>query len=185
MPQTFDFPDRLQARLAMLAIGRSTLRSQGAAGMVDHARKFLRALELQQFSLKSSKNFARVLETQTQLLADSFPEGGKGNWGAARKSINIFLRDAVYCRPLCIQFKLETLEPWLELPLDSNSYAGLLEDTSDASQLPPWPGIKNLTPLISRELQTIANSVAKTLGAPRVHLDVRYWRRGQIDNLAG
>ena len=77
------------------------------------------------------------------------------------------------------------MEPWLELPLDSNSYAGLLNDTSDASKMPPWPGIKDLTPMTSRELQAFAASVAKSLGVSRVHLDVRYWRRGQIDELAG
>lgn len=183
LPQTFDFIDYLQARVAMLAIGRSTLRKQGAAGMVGVARKFLRGVKLQEFSGLTRQQFASTLETQTTLLAKNFPNGGKGNWGAARKSLNIFLRDVAYCRLLCKHYKLASIEPWLELPLDSNSYKGLLSDITNPDEVSNWPGVKALTPNVSTELQDIATSVAKYFGVPRVHLDVRYWRRGLIDEL--
>lgn len=185
MKPPFDLIDRLQVRAAMLAIGRSTLRSQGAPGMVDHARKFLRKVDLRVFSVSKSVEFRLVLDTHTSSLANSFPGDGGGNWGAARKSLNIFLRDVVYCRPLCKHFGLAKIEPWLEVPIDSNVYSGLCSDASNSSEIPRWPGVKGLSPEVSDELQKIAKSIAKSFGVSRVHLDVRYWRKDAIDALEG
>lgn len=161
----------------MMAIGRSTLRSQGAPGMVECARDFLRRLDLRALAKIDAGSFDAFLDRQTLKLARSFPDGGNGNWGAARKSLNIFLRDVLYCRLLCDHFDLAHLEPSLEVPLDSHVYLGLSSDTDDPESLPPWSGVKHLTPETSRELQNIAASVARSLGVPRVHLDVRYWRK--------
>lgn len=184
MKQQFDFFDRLQVRLAMSAIGHSTLRSQGAPGMVDQARKFLRSLKLQDFCKETREEFLEVLNDQTICLADSFPERGKGNWGAARKALNIFLRDVLYCRPLCERFQLGHIEQWLEVPLDSNVYEGLLCDSENPEKVGRWPGVKKLTFQTSNNLQDVATAIAKTFGVARVHLDVRYWRRAQLDELA-
>lgn len=181
--QPFDLINRLQVRTAMLAIGHSTLRSQGAPGMVAEARRFLRNVDLHLFSVGASEQFMAVLDTQTNLLSSQFPDGGRGNWGAARKSLNIFLRDVFYCRPLCEHYKLAVFEPWLEVPLDSNVYEGLLSDTTNAAV--PWPGVKALTPAVSSKLQSTASAVAKSLGVARVHLDVRYWRKVALDELEG
>ena len=180
--QPFDLMDRLQVRIAMLAIGRSTLRSQGAPGMVAEARRFLRNVDLQRFSVVTSEKFMAELDEQTKQLSRQFPGGGKGNWGAARKSVNIFMRDVLYCWPLCKKYKLAVLEPWLEVPLDSNVHEGLLSDSVNA--VVPWPGVKALTPAVNTELQGTASVVAKSLGVARVHLDVRYWRRATFDELA-
>lgn len=185
MKQPFDFIDRLQVRVAMFAIGRSTLRSQGAPGMVGHARAFLRKVDLKTFSVSTAEQFADILNTQTNLLAAGFPGAGKGNWGAARKSLNIFLRDVLYCRPLCEHFDLARLEPWLEVPLDSNVYAGLVEDSDNPSSVPAWSGVKALTPKRSADFQSIASVIASAFGVARVHLDIRYWRKDAIDALAG
>jgi len=185
MTEPFVLTDRLQVRTAMLAIGRSTLRNQGAAGMVAHARSFLRAIDLGAFSSTTQKQFARLLDSQTKRLANGFPGDGRGNWGAARKSMNIFLRDVVYCRPLCEHYRLVAIEPWLEVPLDSNVYDGLVSDWEDPGVVPPWPGVRALTPSTSRVLQRIATAIAESMGTARVHLDVRYWRRGEMDALAG
>ena len=181
--QPFNLIDRLQVRTAMLAIGRSTLRSQGAPGMVAEARRFLRKLDLNIFSVVESAQFMAVLDSQTKLLARQFPDGGRGNWGAARKSLNIFLRDVIYCRPLCEHYKLAILEPWLEVPLDSNVHKGLLSDATGT--VASWPGVKALTPKVSNLLQETASTVATSLGVARVHLDVRYWRKAALDELEG
>lgn len=185
MKRSFDLIDRLQVRAAMFAIGRSTLRSQGAPGMVAHARQYLRGVKLQKFAAPTAEQFATELDALTRSLADGFPAEGRGNWGAARKSLNIFLRDVVYCRPLCEHFKLAPVEPWLEVPLDSNVYKGLLSDSREPNSVPPWPGVKRLTPEASANFQKIAASIAQSLGVARVHLDVRYWRREAIDALGG
>ncbi len=181
--QPFDLIDCLQARTAMLAIGRSTLRNQGTPGMVAAARRSLRNVDLSLFSVGTSEQFMAVLDGQTNLLASQFPDGGRDNWGAARKSLNIFLRDVFYCRPLCEHYKFAALEPWLEVPLDSNVHKGLLSDATNAVM--SWPGVKALTPAVSSQLQSTASAVAAPLGVARVHLDVRYWRRADLDKLEG
>lgn len=181
--KSFDLINRLRVRTAFLAIGRSTLRNQGAPGMVAEARQFLSEVDLRLFAVDNEKEFLALLDKHTALLASRFPHGGQGNWGAARKSINIFLRDVLYCRPLCEHYKLTNIEKWLEVPLDSNVHDGLLNDTSNA--IARWPGVKRLTPTISAQLQVAAYNVAKYLGVSRVHLDVRYWRKAALDELTG
>jgi len=151
--------------------------------MVSVARRFLRNLELSRFSSLSEGRFSKVLEEHTLRLAEQFPVGGHGNWGAARKALNIFLRDVIYCRPLCDHYKLAYLEHQLELPLDSNCYEGLLVDADDGA-VPSWPGVKALNSAISDELQNVASTIAQRWGVPRVHLDVKYWRKAAVDDLS-
>lgn len=179
--EKFNYVKRLQARTAMLAVGRSTLRNQGAPGMVAVARKYLCSVNLRRFSVRSGSQFFSVLDRQTEILSQRFPAGGRGNWGAARKCLNIFLRDVCYCRPLCDHFALAAIEKWLEVPLDSNVYKGLSADSE--RDVPVWPGIKSLSSEVSAELQAAAYIVAESFGFPRVHLDIRYWRKDQIDGL--
>jgi hypothetical protein len=140
MKQPFDLIDRLQVRVAMFAIGRSTLRSQGAPGMVAHARKFLRSVDLRIFSVTTIEQFGSVLEAQTKLLADGFPSGGKGNWGAARKSLNIFLRDVLYCRPLCEHFNLRTSSGGLRCRLTAMCIRACLATQTTRIQYRHGPG---------------------------------------------
>ena len=165
----------------MLAIGRSTLRNQGAPGMVDHARTHLREVDLNIFSTEDINSYFCKLNSQTESLANSFPANGSGNWGAARKSLNIFLRDVVYNKHLCEHFKLSHIEKWLEVPLDSHVYQGLRNDAKQNGVFPRWPGLCHLKSEGSAALQDIASQVAKTLGVPRVHLDVRYWRSSEVN----
>lgn len=146
--------------------------------MVAHARKFLGGIDLSKFSAPSIKEFTEQLDKETNSLANSFPSEGEGNWGAARKSINIFLRDVLYSRHLCEHFNLARIEPWLEVPLDSYVYKGLSLDSKEA--LPKWPRIKKLDSEVSGKLQNIATNIAKSLGVSRIHLDVRYWRSEKI-----
>lgn len=180
----FDLVDRLQARVALLAIGRSALRNQGARGVVLTARKYLRSLDLREFSVRRRSEFETALDKHTRRLMNRFPNGAKGNWGAARKALNIFLRDIVYASVLAKNYRLSHLEPWLELPLDGKSYEGLAADYPGEKALPDWPGVKGLTPRVSGELQAAADVVAKKLRTFRVHLDVKYWRKEEIDALA-
>jgi len=185
LPQTmtphFDFINRLKIRTAMLAIGRSTLRNQGAPGMVNHARTYLGNIELGDFANADINCYFRKLDSHTEALANSFPANGRGNWGAARKSLNIFLRDVVYNRHLCKHFKLSHIEKWLEVPLDSHVYQGLRNDVKKDVQIPKWQGLCRLKQEDSAALQKVASQVAKTHGVSRVHLDVRYWRSDAIN----
>lgn len=183
MQSEFDFIDRLKLRIAMSAIGRSTLRNQGAAGMVDHARKYLYGINLQNFCVEEERLFVEVLDEHSCSLAKGFPGRGKGNWGAARKSLNIFLRDCVYNRHLAAHFDLAKIEPWLEVPLDSNVYAGLKDDNISGERLGRWRGVSGLTRELSNELQACASAIADKYNVLRVHLDVLYYRRGEQERL--
>ncbi|MDI6859344.1 MAG: hypothetical protein QMC85_02490 [Methanocellales archaeon] len=81
----------IQKRVANISIGASTLRGQGALGIVENARKFLAKLDLREFKDISERQFSNRLEKYTNKLMEQFPEGAKNNWGAARKAINVFL----------------------------------------------------------------------------------------------
>lgn len=179
----FDFFDTLQARTAMLAVGRSTVRNQGGPGILDACRKYLRALDLTEFQVDTEDAFRVVLEAHTQTLMQRFPAKARKNWGAARKVMNIFLRDVVYNRPMCNRFRLSRLGPWLELPLDTVAYRGVCRDSGRELKVTHWPRIKRLTPEFSDKVQQVARRVAKAARTHRVHLDVKYWRRDQLDEL--
>lgn len=181
---TFNLPSQLQARVALLAIGRSTLRSQGAPGVVAAARHYLRDVDLGSFAAtQCGAQFKTLLDDHTQSLMKSFPSGANKSWGGARKAMNIFLRDVIYNRFLSDHYQIGHLEPWLELPLDSNTYEGLTEDAARDQVLPKWRGVKHLDTSLNEQLQTIAQSIADGFNIHRVHLDVKYWRKAAIDRL--
>jgi hypothetical protein len=46
------------------------------------------------------------------------PAGAK-NWGAARKALNLVLRDILYNQYLQREYGFNRIGKWLELPLDS------------------------------------------------------------------
>jgi hypothetical protein len=185
MGKHFDFIDRLQARTALLAIGRSALRNRGAAGVVVAARKYCRGIDLRDFAVANGSDFSAALDKHTEKLMERFPKGARNNWGAARKALNIFLRDVLYSQPLCRQYGLRRLERWLGLPLDSHAYDGLVEDSRAKRRLPKWPGVKGLDSTLSATIQAAAARIAGANNTRRVHLDVKYWRKGPIDELEG
>jgi hypothetical protein len=87
--------------------------------------------------------------------------------GAARKALNLFLRDAFYNVYLRQRFKLARCERCLEVPLDRIVADGLCQRRSEP--LPRWPGVKHLTARISETYQRAAELEANSLGLSRVH----------------
>lgn len=173
----------LKRRTAVLAIGQSTLRNQGAPGVAAAARQFLASMDLRHFAVDSEKSFLRVLDRETKKLMQALPVGTK-NWGAARKALNIFLRDCVYDRFLCEHFGLAQIHPWLELPLDSYAAVGLGK-TLLGSSLPKWDAIKRLKEEDSAAYQQVAREVASRLGCHPVDLDIYLWRQLGIEDIEG
>ncbi len=173
--------DRLQNRTAQLAIGASTLRSQGAPGVVETARTYMKKMQLYRLhKVKSEKAYQTTLNNHTGRLSMRFPGGAKGNWGAARKAINIFLRSVVYNRLLCDWYKIRHLEPWLEVPLDSYVVGGIKKDKRPNEKIPKWKSIKSLKKEDSNVFQQVAKNIARREGINRIHLDLKYWRRGKL-----
>lgn len=173
--------DRLQTRTAELAIGASTLRNQGSPGVVEAARAYMKKIQLHRLQkAKSEKDYQKTLNNHTGRLSMKFPGRAKGNWGAARKAINIFLRDVIYNKQLCDWYKLKHLELWLEVPLDSYVVDGIKKDKRVGEKLPKWKSIKSLSKKDSCEFQKIARNVARREGINRIHLDLKYWRQGKM-----
>lgn len=163
----------MQRYIAVTTIGPSTLRNQGGPGVIEATQRFLSALDIHAFAVSNEESFLEVLDTTTAELQGGLP-AGSGHWGAARKALNLFLRDICYNRFLSQRYLLAELEPWMEIPLDS-LVAGTLKRRVGRGGLPSWPGLKGLTPGVSMQFQRVARDLADAEGISRVHLDMRIW----------
>ena len=56
------------------------------------------------------------------------------HWGAARKAVNLFLRDALCNRYLAEEFNLKKAEAWMEIPLDSAVARGITDGEGTSSR---------------------------------------------------
>ena len=169
-PQSF-IPT-VQQMVAVTAVGPSALRGQGK-GVLKASQEFLAAVSLARIPKSSATRLRQWLDRQTESLLDQLPINGRP-WGAARKAINLFLRDTLYNQYLSRRFGVGMIEPWLEVPLDSAVARGL-KARAGRGTLPHWPGLKNLVPVVSEEFQRFASDYARTVGIARVHLDMYLW----------
>ena len=102
-------------------------------------------------------------------------------WGyphESLKTLNIYIRGFVYSRMLCAQYRLEAIEPFLELPRDSFTGKALNAEAKARGQthrLPSWRSIKGLEREESDRFQAFASELAEERGHVRVHLDVLMW----------
>ncbi len=166
------FLTAVRKRAARVAVGASTVRGspKGTAAM---ARDFLERIELQKFIEPNDRDFKRELDRQTERLRDRLPER---SWGVARKVLNIFLRDALYCTYLCQEYGLVEIEPLLEVPLDRKVVSHLRREAARLGRVTPeWRSIKSLSPAESKRFQALASDVACEAGCCRVHLDAYWW----------
>src|ERR1051325_8452549 len=86
------FLSDVQRFAAISAIGVSALRRQGV-GVIGRVRKYLGAMDLSKTrTLQNENDFSDWLDRRTVALVQH--HGVK--WGAARKAMNLFLRDCLY-----------------------------------------------------------------------------------------
>ena len=178
-----DFIKQIHKRIAIVAVGGSALRNQGAAGLVDIARfYFENAIVLDDLfgCLHNESSFSKFLDTHTTGLLNKFPVNGK-SWGAARKGLNLFFRDLVYNKFIAEKYKLAAnfqqfndQIKHLEVPLDSFVAQGLFGKSS--KELPRWISIKELQPEKSKKYQAFALEYATDLNIARVNLDLLFWQ---------
>lgn len=163
---------------ASSAVGSSTLRGQGVKDIVQNARKSLMKIEIGKYSRVPTENhFLRLLDEDTKKIMKSFPSGARKNWGAARKVINIFLRNLTYNKYTSKACKLDYIEKWLEVPLDSYVAKGLCNTQIGIEhKLPRWHGIKRLNEGNSKKYQVVASRIAEKKRINKVDLDICYWR---------
>jgi len=166
-----DFIPTLQRKVAVTAVGPSALRGQGK-GVLSATQEFLSKVSLARLPRSDPRRFGFWLDRQTERLL-TLPLKSRP-WGAARKAINLFLRDVLYNRYLCRHFRINRVESWLEVPLDSAVARGL-KRSSQRGELPSWPGLKGLTKPVSDQYQIFANELSKEKNIERVHLDMYLW----------
>lgn len=172
MKRPSDFIKRIQEKVAVSTVGPSALRGQGK-GVLKTTREFLTNVKLERMPKSNQKLYRRWLDRQTDALLGILPVRGRP-WGAARKALNLFMRDVLYNQYLSEHFKMNRIESWLEIPLDS-VVAKALKKTAGRSGLPSWPGLKHLTPEISEVFQRFATNYASHKNIQRVHLDIYLW----------
>lgn len=182
-PNTTEIVKYYQRYLAR-AVGGSALRNQGASGMVKTARDYLETADLKTLAGCNQEQYMMALDRMTDELSNRFPDGGKGNWGAARKAINIFL--FACCRELVFSqaYGLDRIRPYLELPLDKYAIEHLRREAHSAIEraaLEDWTAIKRLTKQLSDPIQELAMAIARQKGCFRCELDLMAWTERNAD----
>lgn len=170
-------------RLAQIAIGASAIRNQGGSGLVEILRTYFeKEINLKMFvsSLSNEKRYKRFLNTHTENILKRFPKGAK-SWGAARKGLNLFLRDIVYNKFFSQKYSIPAdfeefnyFIRFMEIPLDKDVASQIYRNSNAA--LPKWTNIKKLTPVINDLFQQQAYVLGRSQGIARVNLDLVYWR---------
>jgi hypothetical protein len=163
----------MQKKVAVSAIPPSAMRRQGLAGLLVRMRTNCLDLDLGALADSTQVEFSSFLDRATVQLCAGVADL-RCEWGAARKALNLFLRDATYNHYLREQHRLSTIEDFLELPLD-RQVADRLVAEKGRDSLPLWPGVHHLQPHESQEYQHFAARVADKHGCSRVHLDLYYW----------
>ena len=160
----------MQKFTAVCAVGISALRRQGV-GVIGWIQTRLGSMDLSKLaSVKDQDDFCKRLDSRTdELVRDHMVK-----WGAARKAVNLFLRDCLYNKYLTAEYGLDRLEQWLEIPLDS-VIAGELKKDAGHGRLPVWNGLKTLKKEESKKLQDHASQMAAKKNTDRIHLDVGMW----------
>ena len=177
------FYQLLHRRLSQIAIGASSIRNQGSGGLIEILREYFETeIDLGQFikSLVVETQYEEFLNRHTSHILARFPDKAK-SWGAARKGLNLFLREIIYSKFFSHRFSIpdnfddfNQMVKFMEVPLDKEVALGLIVDSN--GKLPKWINIKHLTPTISETYQNQAFIIAAQENLARVNLDLKYCR---------
>jgi len=118
-----DFIETMQRMTAVTAVGPSALRGQGK-GVLKAAQLYLGSINLSEIPTATPEEYEDWLDTHTDTLLNTLPIRNRP-WGAARKALNLFMRDALYNQYLNDHYGIRKIETWLEVPLDSAVAKGL------------------------------------------------------------
>jgi hypothetical protein len=158
--------------VATVSIGPSALRNQGK-GILKKAQKYCSKINLINYSFLNEQEYLNQLNIETIKMLKSF-KLKKKPWGAARKALNLFFRNCLYNKYLCESYKINNIESFLEIPLDSAVAYGL-KKRAKKRELPKWPGLKSLTKEQSNIYQNFAKKIAAKKKLNRIHLDMYLW----------
>ena len=158
----------IKERIVNTSIGSSTLRGQ-RRGSAKTAREYLYKINLSELKGIEQLEFIKWLNHHTEILSKKLHH----NWGAARKSLNIFLFEASQNIHLSKRYDLIKIIPFFETPLDNHAAKTLINKERKL-----WRSIKSLTKENSDKIQSYAEEYAKKekLKA-RCYSDLKLWRR--------
>ena len=171
-----DFLSNMQTYVANIAISGSTLRNQGAKGVVAAAREFLGTLALKELVCIESPQYPCLLTKWTAELRSYLPVNAR-HWGTARKAINVFMVQTFLNKYLYREFELHRFADMFETPLDSKAASKLKKEVPETN-LRNWNGIRALTEEDSTLYQQAATTLAQQYHIPRACLDTVLWRAG-------
>ena len=173
----------LHRRLSQIAIGAPAIRNQGSGGLIKILRQYFETkVDLEHFikSVANETQYGEFLNGHTSKVLTLFPDTAQ-SWGAARKGLNLFLREIIYSKFFSHRFSLpddfeefNQFVKFMEVPLDKEVAHGLIADSN--GQVPKWINIKHLTPTLSATYQSQASIIATQENVARVNLDLKYWR---------
>ena len=175
------FITAIKNRIAEISVGSSSIRNQGAPGLIKISRSFFKKIDLKKFRRKvQTTEYTAYLDNLTLELLKEFPKKGR-QWGAARKGLNLFFREVSYNHYLAHYLDISSsynenlvILKNLEVPLDKDVATGLIECCDD---LPKWKSIKSLTQEVHTSFQNKAKQYAEETNTISVHLDLTFWRR--------
>ena len=174
------FLEVMQKRIASGAVTPSAARNMGPRGTVRAARKFLADKIALRDVGASGQNYPQLLDGLTRRLVRTLPKQAQ-HWGAARKFLNIFLRDAAYNIYLRSAYRLDRIENQLEVPLDSHMARELKQAMRNLNinnpSLPRWKTVISIDSRINKRYQDVARKIARRERIDPVHLDVIAWRK--------
>jgi hypothetical protein len=167
-----DFIKTVQRFTSFDSIGITALRNQNP-GTLNKAREYCASLDLSKYSNLTESEFQSTLNEDTERMLDYFGFKFRA-WGTARKAMNLFLRGALYNKYLSHKYSLESIEMYLEIPLD-NAVAKGLRSNDKNRELPRWNGLSDLKQDACKKYQEFALKEAEKMDLYRVHLDIFLW----------
>ena len=173
MSKPSSFIPTVQRRTGVAAVGPSALRGQGK-GVLKAAQTYLGTMDLSKVPKSIDATYNRWLDGHTKAMLCTLPVKTKPWGGAARKALNLFMREALYNQYLNRHYRLGKIETRLDIPLDRAAAKGL-NHLAGRGKLPPWPGLKRLRKGTSDIYQAFAAECARRKGIARVHLDMYLW----------
>ncbi|MEX0752676.1 MAG: hypothetical protein WD073_07095 [Xanthobacteraceae bacterium] len=167
----------LRRRVAGAAVTPSAARNMGPEGTIRAARKFLAEKVSLDKVGRSGAGYAKLLDELTSSLVEALP---KGKWGAARKFLNIFVRDAASNFYLREKFGLHRVEKFLEVPVDRHVAQFLREQEREQENegvLPKWKSVISLSSEQNKMYQNASKKFAKKENIDPIHVDIIAWRK--------
>lgn len=164
----------VQRFIAVDAVGPNALRRQGK-GVLAASHAYMSAMALRRIPHESEPAFQSWLDQCTADLCKGYGLQTPP-FGTARKAINLFLRGVTFNHYLRQAYRLDEIEAFLEVPVDSLVGKALRDRAPEGCDIPVWRTLKGLTRDENAQYQAGAQRLAESWGLPaRIFVDAVLW----------